>query len=436
MMGSHRESVRGVSDSHLDGLGSHPLSEFLAEEVIVHARDGSVKQRLGPPDGLLGSPSRTENLLSETCHPEDIDTLARLAAAAIGSEPGWTGSARLRLQHEDGSWRWCESRVWNRHGIPPHDGLVTSVRELFGFDGEAADAEADIRDFVPSAAEAAWVASVLIDRSLVIRHSTPAASRLLGFASGDLTGMAIRDVVAEEDLVHMVSGVLGLAPGGERVVVARFRGAEGGEVVAEVRLMRGERTSHDLITAVLTDRTNQAALVRLATVDPLTGLANRVRAMEALEGHLAQGVPVSVIYTDVNGLKPLNDSHGHAVGDQLLAEMARRLTKVVGPGPLIGRMGGDEFLVVCHGPHAALAPGLADRLRSEIRIDDFDPNIPATISAGWAQAAPGESASELLHRADAAMFIDKRDLARHRGSGGTDPVRHTKTHPKMSDHSN
>ena len=423
-MGRHRYSVRGARGAgSLDGaagsgLGAHALSEFLAEEVIVHARDGSVKQRLGPPNGFFNDPATTENLLSETCHPDDVDALAELAAAAIGSEPGWTGSARLRLQHEDGSWRWCESRIWNRHGIAPHDGLVTSVRELFGLDGESADVHADLRDLIPTAAEAAWVSSLLIDRSLIIRHSTPSAARMLGIERAELTDQPLRDVVIEEDLVHLVSGVLGLSPGGERVVVARFQGPGGSEVVAEVRLLRGERTSLDLITAVLTDRTDQAALVRLATIDPLTGLANRVRVMEALEGHLAQGTPVAVIYADVDGLKPLNDTHGHAVGDQLLVEVAHRMTAVIGPGPLIGRMGGDEFLVVCHGSYAAVAPELAERLRSEIRIETFDADIPATVSAGWAETGPDESAAALLHRADAAMFVHKRDLSRNGRPGG------------------
>lgn len=415
-MAGHHDIERGSGvdavprDAPRSDLGSHALSEFLAEEVIVHASDGSVQQRLGPPGGLLGAPARTENLLNATCHPDDVDALAELAAAAIGSTPGWHGSARLRLQHEDGSWRWCESRVWNRHGMAPHDGLVTSIREVFGLDGGRADAQAELHDLIPTAAEAAWVSSLLIDRSLTIRHSTPSAARLLGVGQSELANRPVRDLVIEEDLVHLVSGVLGLGPGEERVVVARFHGPDASEVVTEMRLLRGERRSLDLITAVLTDRTDQAALVRLATIDPLTGLANRVRVMEALEGHLTQKTPVAVIYADVNGLKPLNDAHGHATGDQLLVEVARQISAIAGSGPLIGRMGGDEFLVVCHGPHTTAAPEMAERLRSEIRITTFDPDIPATVSAGWAEAAPGESTEDLMHRADAAMYVHKRDL--------------------------
>lgn len=420
-MGDHRDSMRGSTGAEAATAADHQvlaLAEFLAEEVIVHGRDGSVKQRLGPPSGILGSPARTENLLGGACHPDDLEVLVELAAGALGSTPGWSGTARLRLQHEDGSWRWCESRVWNFYGIDPHDGLVTAVRELFPTDG-GRSAEADPSDLMPAVAEAGWVASLLIDRSLVIRHCTPAAARLLGAEPEALVGSALRDVTVEEDLVHLVSGLTGLAPDSERMVVCRFRRHDGSEMVTEVRLLRGGGSPFDLITVVLTDRTDQAALVHLATIDPLTGLANRVRVMEALEGHLAQGTPVTVIYGDVDGLKPLNDALGHAVGDKLLVEMAQRLTAVIGPGPVLGRMGGDEFVAVCHGPHAERAPELAERLRTEISIDTFDTLRPATISAGWAEAAPGESAEDVLQRADAAMYVHKRSLPRNRRA--TDP---------------
>ena len=107
---------------------------------------------------------------------------------------------------------------------------------------------------------------------------------------------------------------------------------------------------------------------RLAFTDPLTGLANRravdIRLDEALERHRADGSVVSLVVCDLNGLKQVNDTHGHAVGDRLLERFGSVLSLcgAMLPGALAARLGGDEFCLVSVGPAADEVVRAADEL--------------------------------------------------------------------------
>ncbi|MBT2895072.1 GGDEF domain-containing protein, partial [Streptomyces sp. McG2] len=107
---------------------------------------------------------------------------------------------------------------------------------------------------------------------------------------------------------------------------------------------------------------------RLAYTDALTGLANRravdARLDEAVEAHRAEGAVVSLVVCDVNGLKRVNDTHGHAVGDRLLERFGSLLSLcgAMLPGTLAARLGGDEFCLVSVGPEADEVVAVAEEL--------------------------------------------------------------------------
>ncbi|WP_257002858.1 GGDEF domain-containing protein, partial [Streptomyces albidoflavus] len=107
---------------------------------------------------------------------------------------------------------------------------------------------------------------------------------------------------------------------------------------------------------------------RLAYTDSLTGLANRravdARLDEAVEAHRAEGAVVSLVVCDVNGLKRVNDTHGHAVGDRLLERFGSLLSLcgAMLPGTLAARLGGDEFCLVSVGPEADEVVAVAEEL--------------------------------------------------------------------------
>ena len=160
-----------------------------------------------------------------------------------------------------------------------------------------------------------------------------------------------------------------------------------------------------------------AKLELLATRDQMTGLLNRHRFMELGGTELGRaqrsGYPTSAIMFDIDHFKQVNDTWGHAVGDRMLALVARTLTKHVRRADLVGRYGGEEISLLL--PETALdeAHELAERLRQEvarqsISVDGQTLNV--TISGGVAERSyPEENLESLLNRADGALYLAKRN---------------------------
>jgi diguanylate cyclase (GGDEF)-like protein/PAS domain S-box-containing protein len=175
------------------------------------------------------------------------------------------------------------------------------------------------------------------------------------------------------------------------------------------------------------ERQARAELDRIATHDALTGLPNRVlflrKTTEALERAGTTGVKVAVLFIDLDKLKHVNDTIGHAVGDQLIVSIAKRLANATRPNDTVARIAGDEFVVLCEGvldDHVAL--DIAERIRTAITgpLVLHGVEIEAGASVGVAMAtddllaemSPADAAVTLLHSADTAMY-----RAKQRGRG-------------------
>ncbi len=149
--------------------------------------------------------------------------------------------------------------------------------------------------------------------------------------------------------------------------------------------------------------------------DGLTGLPNRellvTRLEEAFQRSRRSGKAVAVLFMDLDRLKAVNDTHGHRIGDQLLVAVANRLAGLVRPGDTLGRLSGDEFVVVCEDlddPDMANAIGgrLLSALAQPFALSSVQ--IEVTASIGLAYAEHGEYSPEhLLHEADVAMYHAK-----------------------------
>jgi diguanylate cyclase (GGDEF)-like protein len=151
----------------------------------------------------------------------------------------------------------------------------------------------------------------------------------------------------------------------------------------------------------------QDELRRQANTDALTGLPNRSSITGALDTALADHHP-AVMFVDLDGFKEVNDRLGHERGDAVLIEAADRIATSLGRTGRVGRLGGDEFLVVLPdlSPHELVA--LADRILLSLR-EPWPQGGAITASIGIASAGPDESADHLLDRADRAMYDAKNN---------------------------
>ena len=157
----------------------------------------------------------------------------------------------------------------------------------------------------------------------------------------------------------------------------------------------------------------------LASIDGVTGLFNRRHFMETAEAAFAHaerlGQPFAVLMIDVDNFKQINDVFGHLAGDQVLGELAEACREHVRPDDIVGRYGGDEFIIMVPGITSLRAIQLADQLSrpvSRVLARDGKP-VPYSVSIGIAECPPGGDLSVLLMHADLAMYE-----AKEAGGGG------------------
>lgn len=167
--------------------------------------------------------------------------------------------------------------------------------------------------------------------------------------------------------------------------------------------LRGEVTRYQ-------ERLEQAQAV--AFRDALTGQCSRLCAEHQLVRRIAEGNAFCVAIVDIDGLKQVNDKHGHVTGDDLLRQFAREMRSACRAEDLIGRWGGDEFLILLDSPLSA-ASAQVERMRKwvcgqyELRGKSGNIKLPVSASIGLAEWQPDEGMTDLLARADAAMYENK-----------------------------
>ena len=181
------------------------------------------------------------------------------------------------------------------------------------------------------------------------------------------------------------------------------------ELVARIRLQLKRYRFHEQL------RDQHRANRAMATRDPLTGAFNRRYFNDhfsRLLDHSRQArQPLSLVLTDIDHFKAINDTYGHPAGDTILQEFVRRLGQVTRASDMIARLGGEEFAVVTPDADIGLASRIAERLRLSVCESEFSmedgKTVAVTSSFGVATAEFGESAADILSRADAALYQAK-----------------------------
>ncbi|KPF51289.1 hypothetical protein IP87_16180 [beta proteobacterium AAP121] len=170
-----------------------------------------------------------------------------------------------------------------------------------------------------------------------------------------------------------------------------------------------------LFSAVLERSERSAALARAANCDALTGLANR-QGLALMETHLRRVTPhdppCAVLVADIDHFKRINDSRGHAAGDQVLRAVATVLRDTVRAGDAVARWGGEEFVICLRNVPPATAWTLANKLRERLADTPVSagtgPLLCVTLSVGLTELQPGEDLAVAVDRADAALYAAKR----------------------------
>jgi len=255
----------------------------------------------------------------------------------------------------------------------------------------------------------------------VIVAGNPAAEKLLGREPADLLDSVLFDVVHPDDVEEAHQQYARLLAGRTRVLrhECRVRLRDGQVIWVSVsvsRVLEGrDRIEHVIIHIedISERKQREADLSHQALHDPLTGLANRAllmeRIREAMSGRGRHARPSHLFYLDLNGFKEVNDRYGHAVGDVVLTQLARRIVALLRAGDTAARLGGDEFAVLCEDTDPRHAASIAERLQAAAAepflIDNTRVCLSAAVGSSPAQVT---DPADLLREADRRMYETKR----------------------------
>jgi diguanylate cyclase (GGDEF)-like protein/PAS domain S-box-containing protein len=267
-------------------------------------------------------------------------------------------------------------------------------------------------------------ALVEVDEARVVRWWSDGAARLFGYDATVVEGMRWEDVGVASDPVRRRQAVATLnavlkGSGHEGEWIARR--ADGTAVA--VRTVYQPLLADDgrvegavMVTVDVSGRDRyERALIHEALHDPLTGLPNRTMIIDALSRIAGdpQRASSSVLFVDIDEFKSVNDRYGHSNGDRVLVEVGTRLRSMVRDQDLVGRLAGDEFVLVFPGTPPERAVEAAERiagiLLAPISLEGTASPLRVSASVGVTSVSPGDDPEHLLAKADRAMYQAKGD---------------------------
>jgi diguanylate cyclase (GGDEF)-like protein/PAS domain S-box-containing protein len=390
------------------------------EAALITDVEESIVEILGwRPDQLIGAPP------TDLVHPDD---LARAVAAwfSMMDAPGSTHTWRGRFRTADGAWCWIEARNTNRLDDPDDPGIFTVICRA---EADSLGLEEELRareELISRLTDALPVGVFQVDRDRRMLFTNGRLHNILGTPpAADMASQFA--AIAADDRHELDAAVDAALAGGEvdglelRFVVVVPHPEFSSTRVCEVSL-RPLTNGAGWVSGVigtLSDVTESVDLRRelelRASTDTLTGCLNRAAIFEfldlALRASRRSEVGVAAIFVDLDRFKEINDRLGHAAGDRALQEAAERIRGAIRTGDALGRIGGDEFLVVCP---AATSPDTVALLAQRISESLRDPGehiadeiqLGASIGVAWTERHD-ESPDDLIARADCAMYQSK-----------------------------
>jgi diguanylate cyclase (GGDEF)-like protein/PAS domain S-box-containing protein len=386
-----------------------------------------------------------EEMLGESVldqiHPDDQGRAVEGWLAVLSTRRDQ--QTRLRRRRRDGTWMWVDTTLRNFLNHPGRNYVLVELIDISA-EMQAQEALQEREELLRRLTNAMPVGLLHLDNERgIVYHNARLLDILYGSdapmtetvpleeaAAGDpgvsganpegtSTGTLLKTLSTESAVAFEEALAEVLAEGVDRDVEVDVElpcGAWRRALLSLRALLRPNGESNGAIVCVL-DITDSARirqeLERRATVDPVTNSHNRSSILATLERELARGGPANtgVIYVDLDQFKPVNDTLGHAAGDELLRLVAERLEQASRDSDLVGRLGGDEFLIVLRDlPGPELALKVAERIREGL-CDTFELDVGSIELRASIGVACTESAAvtpeELVRRADRAMYRSK-----------------------------
>jgi diguanylate cyclase (GGDEF)-like protein/PAS domain S-box-containing protein len=416
----------GHEPASVEGLAAQQhLFQALArrswDAALVVDEHFRVRYAAPPVAALLGM--RPDELhgasLWSAIHPDDVaDTrplVERVTALADHTE-----RYLVRMRGQAGGWRWIEQTLTNCLADPEIGGIVATLRDLTDqveTDRLLRFSEALHRAIVETAQEG--ILATAPDGSTMLANEK--LGEILGLPVESLDRLDVHALLGRPLRVEAAADPLEAARAPERYE-ADYRHPDGRDRVLHVTrsLLHhpgGPETLGwlSLVSDVTEARRAEDELRRRALHDPLTSLPNRHLALDRLKMAAARqqrtpGATTAVLFLDLDGFKPINDSRGHEAGDELLIEVGSRLTSAVRTSDTVARIGGDEFAVICENADEAAVRVVAERvhaaLAEPVRLSHGE-SLPVSVSIGVALSPP-HAVADLLRFADGAMYDAKQ----------------------------
>jgi diguanylate cyclase (GGDEF)-like protein/PAS domain S-box-containing protein len=381
-----------------------------AGAIITDVDEGVIGLLGWTPEELVGLPSTT------FVHPEDQPS-AIAAWMKMISEPGSIRVWRGRYRAADGSWRWVETVNENRLHDPERVVRTSMSRvtvEQVGIEEELRARKqllSRLSDALPVGVvqiDAGRTVTFTNDRFHSIVDGPPAATIdtvLAGVVPDDrpLLEAALTAVLAGQPVDDIE---LRLEAPADRVCLLSLRTLTDGD---------GDVSGAIGCLSDVTDRVNLRRELEIrASIDTLTSCLNRAATLDLLTVILARhdgtGPGTAVVFIDLDHFKSVNDRYGHAAGDRMLTVAAECLRATVRGFDQVGRLGGDEFLVICPGVESAakaleIGERLAEMLHVEVDVGSAVVDLEASVGVAWTAALI--DADALIAQADSAMYASK-----------------------------
>jgi diguanylate cyclase (GGDEF)-like protein/PAS domain S-box-containing protein len=444
-----RERERGIEHERLRALVRHASDGIALVDV-----NGRIQFLSDQAAALVGREMRSllGAKFSDMVHPADRTVQLREAlAGAVGKDASTSLTVQARIVDPMDQWRWVELTISNHLDDLHLGGIVVNIRDV------TAEKLADRRRsrlwwFGRRALEGEPAIGLMREACRLMQEELAASAALLLELDADNRAWTVHHETGDTRiwLGRRIEARTLLQPGdGPRVFISSDRPGPSTEpggwtwvsgrtaavgvmfrvdngptwAVVAYRERGNDFTAGDadftqsigtvLLTALDREQ-HDAELTRLAMHDPLTGLPNRMLFKERLEVAIARsawtGRRAAVIYLDVDRFKRVNDSLGHAAGDELVAEVSTRLQRAIRRGDTLSRVGGDEFAVVCSDlAEEGEARAYAERLRLAL-AEPFDVagrKLSVSASIGVALSEADTTSHTLIRDADTAMYVAK-----------------------------